>query len=82
MISHSSSKRFVHRATERLVQSSYIYWVVIDVYLLYLLYFLALDKVGGFFVSFLDGSAIEQNGELHTIVFVASVCCPVIRLLS
>lgn len=79
MISHSSSKRFVHRATERLLQSSYIYWVVIDVYLLYLL---ALDKVGGFFVSFLDGSAIQQNGELHTIVFVASVCCPVIRLLS
>ena len=79
MISHSSSKRFVHRATERLVQSSYIYWVVIDVYLLYLL---ALDKVGGFFVSFLDGPAIEQNGELHTIVFVASVCYPVIRLLS
>lgn len=61
------------------MQSSYIYWVVIDVYLLY---FLALDKVGGFFVSFLDGSAIEQNGELHAIVFVASVCCPVIRLLS
>ena len=79
MISHSSGKRFVHRPTERLVQSSDIYWVVIDVYLLYLL---ALDKVGGFFVSFLDGSAIEQNGELHTIVFVASVCCPVIRLLS
>lgn len=76
MISHLSGKRFVHRATERLLQSS---WVVIDVYLLYLL---ALDKVGGFFVSFLDGSAIEQNGELHTIVFVASVCCPVIRLLS
>lgn len=61
------------------MQSSYIYWVVIDVYLLYLL---ALDKIGGFFVSFLDGSAIEKNGELHTIVFVASVCCPVIRLLS
>ena len=79
MISHLSGKRFVHRATERLLQSSYIYWVVIDVYLLYLL---ALDKVGGFFVSFLDGSAIQQNGELHTIAFVASVCCPVIRLLS
>lgn len=46
------------------------------------IYLLALDKVGGFFVSFLDGPAIEQNGELHTIVFVASVCCPVIRLLS
>ena len=46
------------------------------------IYLLALDKVGGFFLSFLDGSAIEQNGLLHTIVFVASVCCPVIRLLS
>ena len=46
------------------------------------IYLLALDKVGGFFVSFLHGSAIEQNRELYTIAFDVSVCCPVIRLTS
>ena len=43
------------------------------------IYLLALDKVGGFFVSFIHGSAIEQNGELYAIAFVASVCCVVMR---
>ena len=46
------------------------------------IYLLALEKVGGFFVSFLHGSVIEQDGKLYTIAFVASVCCPVIRLTS